>query len=253
MSSPTAFSLTTALRSNNAFESLKQDVCSDLVFTHYRQDLHQDHRVVSDLTWNTFRDHLILEYESPKYYGDFGSPSCSQRYPKRSASARSKLFCPVIGARAASAGSRAICSCRCCVCVVWRRIHRRAWPKVSTVESRCCKPRIDPCEVPTTGIRSQSIHPNSVRIGYNFKRLGNFVLNNNVAYDTVPGTLSLHSATGRKWRQRFRAPIFHRCRIGAHDLSDGFTLRPGHKKFRKRRIKDQQLHRAYGSCSPKGF
>ena len=56
------------------FESLKRDVSPDLVFTHYREDLHQDHRVVSELTWNTFRDHLILEYEIPKYDGDFGSP-----------------------------------------------------------------------------------------------------------------------------------------------------------------------------------
>jgi LmbE family N-acetylglucosaminyl deacetylase len=56
------------------FESLKQDLSPNLIFTHYRQDLHQDHRVVSELTWNTFRDHLILEYEIPKYDGDFGSP-----------------------------------------------------------------------------------------------------------------------------------------------------------------------------------
>ena len=56
------------------FESLKRDVSPDLIFTHYRQDLHQDHRIASELTWNTFRDHLILEYEIPKYDGDFGSP-----------------------------------------------------------------------------------------------------------------------------------------------------------------------------------
>ena len=46
------------------------------MFTHYRGDRHQDHRVVSDLTWNTFRDHLILEYEVPKYDGDLASPNC---------------------------------------------------------------------------------------------------------------------------------------------------------------------------------
>src|SRR5437660_2085800 len=44
------------------FESLKLDVSPDVVFTHYRKDLHQDHRVISDLTWNSFRDHLIFEY-----------------------------------------------------------------------------------------------------------------------------------------------------------------------------------------------
>jgi LmbE family N-acetylglucosaminyl deacetylase len=57
------------------FEALKREVAPDLIFTHYRQDLHQDHRLVSELTWNTFRDHLILEYEIPKFDGDFGSPN----------------------------------------------------------------------------------------------------------------------------------------------------------------------------------
>ena len=50
-------------------------VSPDLVLTHYREDLHQDHRLISELTWNTFRDHLILEYEIPKYDGDFGVPN----------------------------------------------------------------------------------------------------------------------------------------------------------------------------------
>lgn len=58
------------------FEALKQEFTPDLVLTHYRDDRHQDHRVLSDLTWNTFRDHLILEYEIPKYDGDLGSPNC---------------------------------------------------------------------------------------------------------------------------------------------------------------------------------
>ncbi len=58
------------------FEDLKHDVTPDVVFTHYRADRHQDHRLVSELTWNTFRDHLILEYEVPKYDGDLGAPNC---------------------------------------------------------------------------------------------------------------------------------------------------------------------------------
>jgi LmbE family N-acetylglucosaminyl deacetylase len=58
------------------FEQLKSEVVPDLVLTHYRHDRHQDHRVLSDLTWNTFRDHLILEYEIPKYDGDLGTPNC---------------------------------------------------------------------------------------------------------------------------------------------------------------------------------
>ncbi|MCU0535791.1 MAG: PIG-L family deacetylase [Hydrococcus sp. Prado102] len=57
------------------FEQLKQDFDPDIIFTHYRQDLHQDHRVISDLTWNSFRNHLILEYEIFKYDGDLGNPN----------------------------------------------------------------------------------------------------------------------------------------------------------------------------------
>jgi LmbE family N-acetylglucosaminyl deacetylase len=60
-----------------AFETVKRSVPSpDLVLTHYRDDRHQDHRVISDLTWNTFRDHVVLEYEIPKYDGDLGTPNC---------------------------------------------------------------------------------------------------------------------------------------------------------------------------------
>jgi LmbE family N-acetylglucosaminyl deacetylase len=57
------------------FEQLKSAVSPDLIMTHYRHDLHQDHRLVSELTWNTFRHQLILEYEIPKYDGDFGAPN----------------------------------------------------------------------------------------------------------------------------------------------------------------------------------
>jgi LmbE family N-acetylglucosaminyl deacetylase len=57
------------------FECLKSEVNPQLIFTHYRDDRHQDHRLISDLTWNTFRDHLILEYEIPKYDGDLRTPN----------------------------------------------------------------------------------------------------------------------------------------------------------------------------------
>ena len=57
------------------FEGLKRSCQPDIVFTHYRDDRHQDHRLIHDLTWNTFRDHLILEYEIPKYDGDMGMPN----------------------------------------------------------------------------------------------------------------------------------------------------------------------------------
>ncbi len=57
------------------FEELKGKISPDVIFTHYREDLHQDHRLISELTWNTFRRHLILEYEIVKYDGDLGRPN----------------------------------------------------------------------------------------------------------------------------------------------------------------------------------
>lgn len=57
------------------FEELKKSYEPDLIFTHYRRDLHQDHRCIAELTAETFRNHLILEYEIPKYDGDLGTPN----------------------------------------------------------------------------------------------------------------------------------------------------------------------------------
>jgi LmbE family N-acetylglucosaminyl deacetylase len=57
------------------FEEIKKEISPDLIFTHYRNDRHQDHRLISDLTWNTWRNQLILEYEIPKYDGDLGIPN----------------------------------------------------------------------------------------------------------------------------------------------------------------------------------
>ncbi|WP_441000167.1 PIG-L deacetylase family protein [Fodinibius sp. SL11] len=57
------------------FEDLKKEIEPDIIFTHYRNDLHQDHRTLNELTWNTFRNHLIFEYEIPKYDGDIGNPN----------------------------------------------------------------------------------------------------------------------------------------------------------------------------------
>jgi LmbE family N-acetylglucosaminyl deacetylase len=59
----------------DVFEELKQRVEPDLILTHTRHDLHQDHRLVCELTWNTWRDHMILEYEIPKYDGDLATPN----------------------------------------------------------------------------------------------------------------------------------------------------------------------------------
>jgi len=57
------------------FEGLKDQISPDVVFTHYRKDRHQDHRLLEELTWNTFRNNLVLEYEIPKYDGDMGAPN----------------------------------------------------------------------------------------------------------------------------------------------------------------------------------
>ena len=57
------------------FETLKRHANPDVIFTHCRDDAHQDHRQVCRLTWNTFRDHCILEYEIPKWDGDLGQPN----------------------------------------------------------------------------------------------------------------------------------------------------------------------------------
>lgn len=59
----------------DSFEALKRDFAPDLILTHHRADHHQDHRSIAELTWNTWRDHLILGYEIPKYDPDLGNPN----------------------------------------------------------------------------------------------------------------------------------------------------------------------------------
>jgi LmbE family N-acetylglucosaminyl deacetylase len=70
------------VRVKEAFESLKNSFEPDLVFTHFRDDRHQDHRLLSDLAWNTWRDHQILEYEILKYDGDLGRPNVFAPIPE---------------------------------------------------------------------------------------------------------------------------------------------------------------------------
>lgn len=57
------------------FQELKAQIEPDLVFTHFLHDRHQDHRILSELTWNTFRNHVVLEYEIPKFEGDLSHPN----------------------------------------------------------------------------------------------------------------------------------------------------------------------------------
>jgi LmbE family N-acetylglucosaminyl deacetylase len=63
------------LEVKNFLELCKKNFSPDIIFTHHRHDLHQDHSLISELTWNTFRNHLILEYEIPKYDGDLNKPN----------------------------------------------------------------------------------------------------------------------------------------------------------------------------------
>lgn len=72
---PDAFMPFVGTEVKSVFEELKRTVSPDLILTHNRRDAHQDHRLIAELTWNTFRDHFILEYEIPKYDGDMGQPS----------------------------------------------------------------------------------------------------------------------------------------------------------------------------------
>jgi LmbE family N-acetylglucosaminyl deacetylase len=74
------------------FEDIKSGFDPDLVFTHFREDRHQDHRVLSDLTWNTFRNNLILEYEILKYDGDLGRPNVFFPLPKPIAASKIELL-----------------------------------------------------------------------------------------------------------------------------------------------------------------
>jgi LmbE family N-acetylglucosaminyl deacetylase len=75
------------------FEEIKSTFQPDVIFTHYRDDRHQDHRVLSDLTWNTFRQHLILEYEIPKYDGDLGIPNFFVRLDEEQCRKKVEYLC----------------------------------------------------------------------------------------------------------------------------------------------------------------
>jgi LmbE family N-acetylglucosaminyl deacetylase len=76
----------------DVFEDLKARLEPDIIFTHTRHDLHQDHRLVCELTWNTWRDHLIVEYEIPKYDGDLSTPNLFVSVPAELAREKAELI-----------------------------------------------------------------------------------------------------------------------------------------------------------------
>ena len=101
----------------DVFEELKSTVEPDLIFTHARHDLHQDHRLVCELTWNTWRDHLVLEYEIPKYDGDLGAPERVRPASTRTTpGARSSCSSDTSRASATSTGSTTRSSSVSCAC-----------------------------------------------------------------------------------------------------------------------------------------
>jgi LmbE family N-acetylglucosaminyl deacetylase len=64
------------MRELKAFcRQIRDEDKADVVFTHHVDDLHQDHRALAEVTWQTWRDHLVLEYEIPKFEGDLGRPN----------------------------------------------------------------------------------------------------------------------------------------------------------------------------------
>jgi LmbE family N-acetylglucosaminyl deacetylase len=77
----------------DSFERLKAQVLPDLIFTHRLNDRHQDHRVVAELAWNTFRNHLIAQFEIAKYEGDLGSPNCYVPLKREQAERKVELLC----------------------------------------------------------------------------------------------------------------------------------------------------------------
>jgi len=81
-------------------EGLKRETDPDLVFTHYRHDRHQDHRTISDLTWNSWRRHVVLEYEIPKYDGDLGVPNCFMPLSREVCARKAALICEVFRSQA---------------------------------------------------------------------------------------------------------------------------------------------------------
>lgn len=81
------------------FEELRKRFQPDLILSHYRGDLHQDHRLVSELTWNTFRDHLILEYEIVKYDGDLGAPNFFVQLPEVTACKKIRTIMDLFGSQ----------------------------------------------------------------------------------------------------------------------------------------------------------
>jgi LmbE family N-acetylglucosaminyl deacetylase len=117
------------------FEELKTRVSPDLIFTHYRDDRHQDHRTICDLTWNTWRNHMILEYEIPKYDGDLGSPNWFVPLRRDICDRKIKHICDIFQTQGKRHGSPRIPFRRSFGFVVWSAPRQRSTPRPSIAAS----------------------------------------------------------------------------------------------------------------------
>jgi LmbE family N-acetylglucosaminyl deacetylase len=126
------------------FEDELKKTSPDVILTHNGKDAHQDHHQIAELTWNTFRDHLILEYEIPKYDGDMGRPMylclSTLRRAKRRLATSSRLF----SHSAASVGFRKTHFSPLCACGGWNVTHPAAMRKRFTVGKCSSQHAIEP-------------------------------------------------------------------------------------------------------------
>ena len=122
-------------RGEGRVRGAQERVQPDLVLTHTRDDLHQDHRLVCELTWNTFRDHIVLEYEIPKCDGDIGTPNVFVPVSEDLARRRSTCSCGTSRPSAASTGSTPRCFAASCDCGGWNAARRAGTPRRSSPAS----------------------------------------------------------------------------------------------------------------------
>lgn len=125
----------------SAFEELKRTVSPDLILTHNRNDAHQDHRLIAELTWNTFRDHLILVRKSRNTTATSVAQAYSSRSHWKCVRRRSGFSWTRFDRKAAETGSARILSSLSCGCAAWNATHRAAMPKHFIAGSCCFKPR----------------------------------------------------------------------------------------------------------------
>ena len=118
------------------FEDLKKSFAPDLILTHHDDDRHQDHRLVSQLTWNTWRDHMILEYEIMKYDGDLGRPNVFVPLSQDVCQDKIGSLLEVFPRKPSDNGSTRRRSGRCCGCAASNATRLRGLPKRSSC-ARC--------------------------------------------------------------------------------------------------------------------